>query len=195
MAEQRRFEVGDVAVVRKQGEGLCLNAGERYTVTEVTERYGCEHISFFHEDYPNEFWQATRFEPADTSPTADPVVALPECPKCRNCSWVNESERCMLCGVTSEQLARERPELLPAAKEWADAQQDPNLAAKQMRECGWTCPPRVWDADKYNGLADWTPLDQRIAAVKAEHTRQADSSGLLHPLAHWSGRNSGRRAR
>jgi len=54
---------------------------------------------------------------------------------------------------------------------------------------------RQWDSDKYTGLSDWTPLDQRIAAVKSEHTRQADSSGLLHPRSWWSGRNPGRRAR
>lgn len=54
---------------------------------------------------------------------------------------------------------------------------------------------RQWDSDKYTGLGDWTPLDQRIAAVKTEHTRSAESAGLLHPRDYWSNKLRGGRRR
>ena len=45
------------------------------------------------------------------------------------------------------------------------------------------------------GIRQLSPRERLIAGLQAEHVKTAESTGLLHPLSNWSGRNPGRRSR
>jgi hypothetical protein len=110
-------------------------------------------------------WDPSRFEPAD-SPTADPVV---EQPKADPYEAHRESLLSRLV-TDGHGIVGDSPEK--------------SVFAVMVRE--------DIVADKWNPKLP-TNRERLIAGLAAEHTRQADSSGLLHPKEFWSGRRGGRR--
>lgn len=169
MVEQRRFEVGqkwrdvysphDVVVIRE-----VLTNGVYYDWPDLAE---CFRVT-------SDFLE--NFEPADTSPTSDPVVGVDDV------RFLKELHR------QTDPL----PFVTEILGEWRDPvveqpKADPYI--QHRLEFPDDVAARNTDSEPRNIAA----RGRLVAALAAEHTRQADSSGLLHPKEFWSGRRGGRR--
>lgn len=188
MAEQRRFEVGQkVRVIRSASERQEWS-GRIGTVKHhrTGNSYGVEDGDLYCVAYEEDM------KPADTSPTADPVVGVDDV------RFLKELHR----------QADPLPFVTEILGEWRDpVVEQPKADLPRRCKCGQEQRTTMWKGDRCGDcmLADRPELmrttEEReargrlVAALAAEHTRQSDSSGLLHPRSWWSGRNSGRRAR
>ena len=188
MAEQRRFEVG----MRVK----CIDDSPAFMSRLVPPKHGVINAVFPNIDGirlegHQMIWAWRRFEPADTSPTADPVVEQPKADrhpcaykKHTGLSFHIKTLRCTGCGQTARELGLDPYETHRAAlKEqlYANAYYGDAPLERSLRE----------RSDRTQ--SSQSAHQRNIAALAAEHTRQADSIGLLHPKEFWSGRRGGRR--
>ena len=73
----------------------------------------------------------------------------------------------------------------------------PGICLDEMVSASMIAEDHLSDSWKeaQTGIKQLSPRERLIAGLRSEHVKAAESTGLLHPLSNWSGRNPGRRSR